>query len=163
MTDDRLVRLLSVVPPQSLVLLEDVDSVLPKQDGESSRATFSGLLNALDGVVATEERIIFMTTNHVHRLPPVLIRPGRIDLRCWVGLASEPQLRAMFSRFFPGSERLEDFVVGLRDVPLSMADVQGFFMFFKEDEAGLFENLEAFAEGAKAAVQRPPEESPEPG
>ena len=43
--------------------------------------TFSGLLNALDGVVATEERLIFMTTNHIARLPPVLIRPGRIDLR----------------------------------------------------------------------------------
>lgn len=29
--------------------------------------TFSGLLNALDGVVATEERLIFMTTNHIER------------------------------------------------------------------------------------------------
>ena len=72
-----------VVPPQTLVLLEDVDSVLPREDlNETPRnTTFSGLLNALDGVVATEERIIFMTTNHIQRLPPVLIRPGRIDFK----------------------------------------------------------------------------------
>lgn len=31
------------------------------------RLTFSGLLNALDGVASTEARIVFMTTNHVNR------------------------------------------------------------------------------------------------
>ena len=29
--------------------------------------TFSGLLNALDGVAAAEGRIVFMTTNHIDR------------------------------------------------------------------------------------------------
>lgn len=29
--------------------------------------TFSGLLNALDGVASTEARIVFMTTNYVDR------------------------------------------------------------------------------------------------
>lgn len=32
------------------------------------RLTFSGLLNALDGVASTEARIVFMTTNYVDRL-----------------------------------------------------------------------------------------------
>lgn len=31
------------------------------------RLTFSGLLNALDGVASTEARIVFMTTNYVDR------------------------------------------------------------------------------------------------
>lgn len=31
------------------------------------RLTFSGLLNALDGVASTEARIVFMTTNHMDR------------------------------------------------------------------------------------------------
>ncbi len=35
--------------------------------------TFSGLLNMLDGVASTEERIVFMTTNHVERLDPALV------------------------------------------------------------------------------------------
>jgi len=29
--------------------------------------TYSGLLNALDGVASTEARITFMTTNHIDR------------------------------------------------------------------------------------------------
>ena len=32
------------------------------------RLTFSGLLNALDGVASTEARIVFMTTNYLDRL-----------------------------------------------------------------------------------------------
>ena len=31
------------------------------------RLTFSGLLNALDGVASAEARIIFMTTNYIDR------------------------------------------------------------------------------------------------
>ena len=31
------------------------------------RLTFSGLLNALDGVASTEARIVFMTTNHLNK------------------------------------------------------------------------------------------------
>jgi chaperone BCS1 len=41
-----------------------------------SHVTFSGLLNVLDGVASTEERILFMTTNHIERLDPALIRTG---------------------------------------------------------------------------------------
>jgi chaperone BCS1 len=53
LTDDRLAHALSTTPPSSLVLLEDVDAAFvyrdPK-DRRSSHVTFSGLLNALDGV-----------------------------------------------------------------------------------------------------------------
>jgi len=141
MTDDRLQHLLAVVPPKSLVLLEDVDFAV----GESApadptgpyagvmRVSFSGLLNALDGVVATEERIVFMTTNHFRRLPRALVRPGRVDLNIYVGLASKLQLHRMFLRFFPGQEALaEQFAILCEGEGLSMAELQGFFMFFKD-------------------------------
>ena len=42
---------------------------------------FPGLLNALDGVVASEGRLTFMTSNYPERLDPALIRPGRVDVR----------------------------------------------------------------------------------
>jgi len=57
-------------------------------DGNSGGITFSGLLNALDGVAAQEGKVLVMTTNHVERLDPALVRPGRIDIRCYFGLAS---------------------------------------------------------------------------
>ena len=40
----------------------------------------SYLLNILDGIKESQDRIIIMTTNHVKKLDPALIRPGRIDL-----------------------------------------------------------------------------------
>ena len=46
--------------------------------------TFSGLLNALDGVASSEERIIFMTTNHLEHLDNALIRPGRVDVKDFI-------------------------------------------------------------------------------
>ena len=42
--------------------------------------TFSGLLNALDGVRSQEGRILMMTTNHREKRDPALLRPGRADV-----------------------------------------------------------------------------------
>jgi len=98
--------------------------------------TFSGLLNALDGVAATEERIVFMTTNHLDRLDPALIRPGRVDMQVHVGLATPNQIRRMFLRFYPFHPLLADNLVeklsGLPPARLpSMAQLQGYFMLAK--------------------------------
>ena len=46
---------------------------------KKDKLNLSGLLNVLDGVVDTPERIVVMTTNHPEILDPALIRPGRID------------------------------------------------------------------------------------
>eukprot|EP00931_Biecheleriopsis_adriatica_P054406 TRINITY_DN32006_c0_g1_i1.p1 TRINITY_DN32006_c0_g1~~TRINITY_DN32006_c0_g1_i1.p1 ORF type:complete len:483 (-),score=69.29 TRINITY_DN32006_c0_g1_i1:62-1411(-) len=140
MTDDRLAHMLAVVPPRCIVLLEDVDFAVGQQTAPDptgpyagvTRVTFSGLLNALDGVIATEERVIFMTTNHFRALPRALVRPGRVDLSIYVGLATRSQLKSMYLRFFPGEEELsETFATVCEDEGLSMAELQGYFMFFK--------------------------------
>ncbi|KAG2459015.1 BCS1 protein, partial [Polypterus senegalus] len=76
LTDDRLNHLLSVAPQQSIILLEDIDAAFISRDLAAEnptvyqgmgRLTFSGLLNALDGVASSEARIVFMTTNHIDR------------------------------------------------------------------------------------------------
>jgi chaperone BCS1 len=69
--------------------------------------TFSGFLNALDGVASGEERIIFLTTNHVDRLDPALIRPGRVDLAPSVDDAVPEQARTLFTNFY-GNRVSED-------------------------------------------------------
>lgn len=51
-----------------------------------NRVTFSGLLNCLDGVASTEARILFMTTNYLERLDPALVRPGRVDVKEYIGM-----------------------------------------------------------------------------
>ena len=72
-----------------------------------------------------------MTTNHLDRLDPALIRPGRVDLILNVGPATEHQCRRMFLKFFPDDDaRAERFVDAVRagGVELSMALLQSYFM-----------------------------------
>jgi chaperone BCS1 len=65
-----------------------------------SAVTFSGLLNALDGVASSEERIIFMTTNHYASLDPALIRPGRVDVHELLDEAEGEQAQRMYMKFY---------------------------------------------------------------
>ncbi|CAG8510537.1 8122_t:CDS:2 [Acaulospora morrowiae] len=145
LTDDRLNHLLSNAPERSIILLEDIDAAFTTkrqssdEQGYHSMVTFSGLLNALDGVAASEERIIFMTTNHVDRLDQALIRPGRVDFKEHLGVASEYQIRTMFLRFYEGQTELaEKFVQRVKGKGVSTAQLQGHFVFYKGDpEAAL--------------------------
>ncbi|GAB5589337.1 Complex III assembly protein translocase and chaperone [Umbelopsis nana] len=138
LTDDRLNHLLSNVPERSIMLLEDIDAAFAKRkqtdnQGYQSMITFSGLLNALDGVASAEERIVFMTTNHIENLDPALVRPGRIDMKEYLGNASESQIRRMFLRFYENENGLaEEFVQSLKDRSVSTASLQGHFVYFKD-------------------------------
>ncbi|KDR73505.1 hypothetical protein GALMADRAFT_251212 [Galerina marginata CBS 339.88] len=109
LADDKLFHLLSNAPERSFVLIEDIDAAFNKraqtsEDGYQSSVTFSGFLNALDGVASGEERIIFMTTNHVENLDPALIRPGRVDLSELIDDATPEQARHLFDRFYGGKD-----------------------------------------------------------
>lgn len=73
-----------------------------------SSVTFSGFLNALDGVASGEERIIFMTTNHVENLDPALIRPGRVDMAELIDDSSSAQAKTLFTRFYGGNGDIPD-------------------------------------------------------
>lgn len=54
--------------------------------------TFSGFLNAIDGVRSQEGRIIIMTTNYKEKLDPALLRPGRVDEMYEINYASKYQI-----------------------------------------------------------------------
>ncbi len=140
--------LLSEVPVNSLVLMEDIDCAFieRKEDADKrSKVTFSGLLNAIDGVAAGEGRVLFATTNHVDRLDPALIRPGRIDRKFYIGYASLEQAERMFLRFFPqaGTEMACLFAEGLAEKRVTMSTIQM--------------HLLRHADDAEAAVRRLPE------
>ena len=105
LTDDRLNFLLASLPERSFLLMEDVDAAFNKRvqtsaDGYQSAVTFSGFLNALDGVASGEERVLFLTTNHLDRLDPALVRPGRVDVVEYLGDVSPRQARRYFEQFF---------------------------------------------------------------
>jgi chaperone BCS1 len=51
-----------------------------KSISEYSKVLFSDVLNAIDGIISIDKRVIIFTTNHLEKLDKALIRPGRIDL-----------------------------------------------------------------------------------
>ena len=103
LNDQNLADILQNSPPGSIILLEDVDAFFQSREKQDAKMeiSFSGLLNALDGVAAQEGRVVFMTTNHHHQLDAALIRPGRIDVAFELGNSGKSELRAMVLRFFP--------------------------------------------------------------
>ncbi len=97
------------MPQRCVVLLEDVDAAFTSREGNGSnknsdgvgaQISFSGLLNALDGVSCGDSRILFMTTNYVDRLDPALVRPGRVDLKVYIGHCSDVQFQSIFRCVF---------------------------------------------------------------
>lgn len=147
LTDDRLNHLMNNMPERSILLLEDIDAAFNtrKQTGEQgfhSSVTFSGLLNALDGVTSSEEAITFMTTNHPEKLDAALMRPGRIDYKVYIGDATPYQAEKMFMKFYPGEfELCERFVEKIRkmDITVSTAHLQGLFVMNKDQPAKALE------------------------
>ncbi len=143
MNDAMLTNLLTSVSNNSIILMEDVDCAFEKRekkDETSEKLTFSGLLNALDGVGGKDGRIIFMTTNHKDKLDPALIRPGRIDYQVEINNAVESQVRKLFTRFYNGykysPDILERFVSTIPNFKYSMAKLQGHLMNNKDNPWG---------------------------
>ncbi|TQB70198.1 hypothetical protein MPDQ_000801 [Monascus purpureus] len=162
LTDDRLNHLLTIVPNRTLVLLEDVDAAFSNRrmqtdsDGyRGANVTFSGLLNALDGVASAEERILFLTTNHVERLDEALVRPGRVDMTVRLGEVTRYQVACLWDRFYgeldPTGSRRQRFLERLQELGLiedengekadkprstSAAALQGLFLYNKDNMDG---------------------------
>jgi len=109
----------------------------------NSNVTFSGLLNALDGVASsTSQRLLFLTTNHLEKLDAALIRPGRVDLKEHIDDATPHQASELFTRFYHDEDSLDGATFArLRDdmvqqveqamqdgTRVSMAALQGHFI-----------------------------------
>ncbi|KAH9452981.1 hypothetical protein MJO28_008110 [Puccinia striiformis f. sp. tritici] len=148
LSDDKLNHLLTNVPERSVILLEDVDAAFLGRDGREQmkiNITFSGLLNAIDGVTSTtSQRLIFMTTNHLEKLDRALIRPGRIDLSLQIGNATLHQTLELFQKFYEDPKLIIEMEKKLIHVfrnggSFSMAALQGLFIRYRDGNLAIQE------------------------
>jgi chaperone BCS1 len=150
-SDKTLMKAIHDVPPNSVMLFEDIDCMkagnarLDPEDwarrqmpeGSNDRAepidrlgvTLSGLLNVLDGFHAPENILFVMTTNRIETLDKALLRPGRIDYRLFLGKAGEEQKIELYMRFFPCASMSEarEFVETYHSAE-TMAEFQGLLL-----------------------------------
>ena len=115
--------------------------------------TFSGLLNAIDGIItpdSLEPQLLFLTTNYKERLDSALIRPGRVDFQLHIDYCDSNQAKLLYERFYPSTTEetkanSQTFIRGLyfkdgneshKYLKISAAQLQGYFMQYKFDENG---------------------------
>jgi chaperone BCS1 len=127
-----------------------------------TRVTFSGLLNAIDGVASKEGRLLIMTTNHRDHLDEALIRPGRVDLQVKFDFADKTIIHDLFKTLytvdavdkevlkfpknFPDDKELGDLATVFSEkVPagvFSPAEVQGLLLRHKKEPRKAVEVVE---------------------
>ncbi|KAL0485521.1 mitochondrial chaperone bcs1 [Acrasis kona] len=156
--DKKLTACLRKCPARSLILLEDIDCMFVDREitldhrDSGNRITFSGLLNAIDGVASQEGRVMFMTTNHLDKLDAALQRPGRCDVKIEFKLASRSQLFSMFCNFFPNVSSIVDYATKFSScVPedsVAMASVQEYLIRHQQQHENDQDAAVAAANGA---------------
>jgi chaperone BCS1 len=111
--DDQLIDAITSVPEDAILLIEDIDAAqnkrelvqespvpsyksdIPISPEETRSISLSALLNSIDGVFSRDGRILFMTTNHVEKIDPALMRPGRVDRKEYIGAFSDKEILKM--------------------------------------------------------------------
>lgn len=98
-----LITQLTKSPTLKVLLLEDLDSLKTLHSRDASddnddadstrRLSLQGYLNSFGGIVPINNLIIFITTNHLEKLDPAVVRPGRVDKIVHIGPLSDTSIR----------------------------------------------------------------------
>lgn len=110
LTDDKFRSAMQSLPKGACLVMEDVDALFTvHREAADTKASlsFSGFLNALDGLAAPDDVVCFMTTNYADRLDPALMRPGRVDMRVEFKVPGKAVAKEYFLTFYPEDEGQE--------------------------------------------------------
>ena len=127
MDDESLASMGTRIPPNSIVLLEDVDVCTSvardreENNSDTETVSMSALLNLLDGLQSPPGVAFIMTTNRLEVLDEAVLRPGRVDLTVELGYVDDMQLRDMV-KYYVGTIP-EDLPHVTEDAKLTSAEV----------------------------------------
>lgn len=121
--DAHLAKLFTNLRGGGIIVFEDVDTYFDgRKNNNPNGVSFSMLLNCLDGVFSQNGTILIMTTNHIEKLDPALIRPGRIDVKLEITNPSKSEIINYLKNFYEVDE-----IVGLEtyiDKSIPMVKIQ---------------------------------------
>ena len=92
----------------TIFVMEDIDAacdIVHSRDAKTKNKDndaldLAGILNVLDGAVDCPGRIVIMTTNHIEKLDPALIRPGRINMKIHLDYIKQREASEMIKYYF---------------------------------------------------------------
>lgn len=99
LSDEKLIKILNSVPANSVILLEDIDTVI----NSTGNISIAGFLNAIDGPVAHTDHIVFFTAKKISKFINEIQRPGRIDTIYDISIPSIDNIAECFSDFYKDS------------------------------------------------------------
>ena len=129
MSDGSLRRALYKLPENTLLVLEDIDVLFKEEKRQTegiTNVTFSGLLNALDGIIKNTGLVVFMTTNFISNIDDVALK-RRVDYYLKFDVMQSDQVSAMFTRFFPNQD-VTAFLSAVKTFKLTPCILQKFFV-----------------------------------
>lgn len=126
LTDSSLAIAMGKVPAHSVLVLEDADRI----DFKLTGITMSGLLNSIDGALASESRILILTANDPGKFDEALMRPGRLDCVWEFERPDIDMIFRMAKRFFSDipDSKIQLFADSAFRSNVSMAELQNHFM-----------------------------------
>ena len=89
--------------------------------------TLSHFLNILDGLLEMPGREVIFCTNHPDKLDEALIRPGRVDIKLEMKLASQKIIGKMYNWFFPDRSLDDEIIEKLPNEKFSPAEINNIF------------------------------------
>jgi len=152
MSDYDLKRCIKNVPKNSLLCLEDIDSLFLEKSRKSNgnELTFSGFINNLDGIITPENSMIFMTTNNLDNIEHAVTR--RINYFVKFTYATREQVQQMFSNFFPDYVvQFDKFWDRVSDIPITINILEKFFVKYLFDN--IIEKSKLFANFANGELK----------
>lgn len=131
--DMALSEAISNIPEKCILLIEDVDSLFVKRENKSSSLTFSGMINALDGITVKHGLITFLTTNHIKHIDDALLRPGRIDYHLEFTYTTDEQKKIMCKHFLESNtdDDITKFIDKTQNIKITTAILQHFLFEFE--------------------------------
>lgn len=97
---------------------------------KENRMNLEALLSILDGMRTCPGQIVFMTTNHLEKLDPALIREGRMDIKMELKTCDREMIERLASQFYKKSCNIE---IGNIPNNLSPAKVMNMFRKHRTD------------------------------
>ncbi|KAG7152795.1 mitochondrial chaperone BCS1-B like protein [Verticillium longisporum] len=165
--DDQTFRsLMSAIQQKCVILLEDIDTAdVTRSRNEANtsgakvdKACLGTILEELDSLNVEGGAMVMMTTNHMEKLDPALIRAGRVHRRVEFQLASRETAAALFRNEFKDEMAEHDldqaakkFAAQIPDRRFSPAQIDEFLHGKEKDLEGALEGVSGWVKSTEAA------------
>jgi DNA replication protein DnaC len=139
-SDGDLMKLFTRIPNNSIVAVEDIDTVWEKRDAKKAncKINIETFMNLLSGIYERDGLIFFFTTNYIENLDEALIGDRRIDKKIHIENPKKEQVEEYLTKLYGFDIKLKTYKDGSR----SMGNILNLFEKYEEK----FEELINFLE-----------------